>query len=88
MHYPVSSFFGRFSGRPNRENLAEVRCFIHALIAHIASSRPGRMPVGNPDKLTAGRGFYDLLALFNTDSAVRLLMPKPTLRLEVCNRCG
>lgn len=87
VHHPVSSFVGRFSGRPNREDLAEVRSFIHALTAHIASNRPGRLPVGNPDRLTAGKGFYDLLALFNTDSVIRLLMPKPTLRIEACDRC-
>lgn len=87
VRHPAPCLYGRLPDRPNAEDLAEARRFAREIAESLASGRTEPVATSRPDTFRLHGGFYDFVALISTDSALRLLMPKPKLNPAQCNRC-
>ncbi len=86
--HPFPAINGRFPGRPDKDDLALARAFGAEAKALIEKGLPGPVPSSRVDALEPGRGFYDLVAILNTDEQLRALLPPPVPDPEKCNSCG
>lgn len=85
--HPYPSIKGRFPGRPDEHDLAVAADFARSLSAQVRSGRPGPLPGARKDALNPGKGFYDFVALVNTDARLRALLPPPAAAPGLCNQC-
>lgn len=86
--HPFPALNGRFPGRPDERDLAQVAEFARALCRHLRDGRPGPLPSSRPDALRPGRGFYDLVAATVTDADLRRALPPPAVNPNECTQCG
>jgi flavodoxin/ferredoxin len=85
--HPFPSILGRFPGRPDEKDLAIAADFARSLSDHIRSGKPGLLPGARKDSIHPGKGFYDFVALVNTDAQLRSLLKAPAADPKVCNQC-
>jgi flavodoxin/ferredoxin len=85
--HPFPAIHGRFPGRPDAADLNRARTFARSLHDHLTAGRTDPLPESRPDALYPGRGFYDLVAVLNSDRQLRAALKAPQVDPQRCNLC-
>lgn len=86
--HPFPAIAGRFPGRPDKQDLAVASNFARSLAEHVSSGRAGPIPFSRKDALKPGFGFYDIVAMINTDKSLRAALKAPQADKVLCDKCA
>jgi flavodoxin/ferredoxin len=87
VHHPAPCLIGRLPNRPNSEDLVQARTFALAVDRYVQSGSTGTMPESHPDALKPTWGYFQLIGLITKPFLLRIVLPKPKLDKNRCNKC-
>jgi flavodoxin/NAD-dependent dihydropyrimidine dehydrogenase PreA subunit len=88
VHHPAPSVSGRFTGRPNAEDLIQAESFARAVSAQITSDGSVTAPEKYTPLIKHRWDFYEILGSVISDSTLRFFTPEPKLVMGNCDQCG
>lgn len=87
VHHPAPNMVGRFTGRPNRNDLDKAKKFIISIVEHVSAGKEFPLPESRTETLKSHWDFYGIVGLISTDSMLQFLMPEPVPDPTKCDQC-